>query len=126
MAQATKLLILMVCIGAAATAMSASGLTEELGQSPQTGTQDDINDSEESFRSYSASRGESDTSFIGSIIAGVDKVVRSFQLIFALHPLLTNLGVPGWLATFISAPIYFSFGLYVLYLLTGRRTTSRI
>lgn len=126
MAQVTKLVVFMVCVAAAATVMQASGLTAELGQQPNPGVQDNVNDSQEDLKQYSASREQGETSFIGSVISGVDKAIDSFKLVFALYPMLKNLGMPSWLAAFISAPVYFSFGLFVLYLITGRRTTTRI
>lgn len=126
MAQVSKLMIFMVCLAAAASVMVASGLAAEIGQQPQTGIQEDVDSSNESFKEYSASRSEGATSFIGAVISGVDKTISAFKLIFALPSLLVNLGLPTWLATFISAPIYFSFGMFILYLITGRRTTKRI
>lgn len=126
MAQITKVLVIMVCIAAAATAMAASGLTSDIGLSPNTGIQENVNHSQQEYKKYSASRTQGDTSFIGSVIGGVDKAISTFKLVFALYPMLTNIGIPAWLAAFISAPVYFSFGLFILYMITGRRTSTRI
>jgi hypothetical protein len=119
-------MVFMVCVAAASSAVVASGLGGELGMTPQTGIQDDVQQSEDKFKEYDASRSGDDTSFIGSVISGVDKTIETYQIIFALPTLLTNMGLPGWLAALIGAPAYFLFGLFVVYMITGRRTTGRI
>lgn len=126
MTKVTNLMLFMVCLAAAAGAMGASGLTDEVGAAPDPGISEEVNQSEEEFKTYTASRDEGATSFIGAVISGVDKTIDGFKLIFALYPMLVNLGLPEWVAAFISAPLYFLFGLFILYLLTGRQTSQRL
>ena len=126
MSQATKLMIAMVCIAAAAATFTASGLSGYSGLQPQTGIQDDVEESQKEFRSYSATRQEGEVNFIGSVFSSAGKVMDGFRLLFQLPELAMNSGLPGWAAEFLAAPVVFLFGLFFVYLLSGRRTTSRI
>lgn len=126
MSQITKLMIFMVCLAAAASVMLASGLAAEIGQQPQPGIEDDVEQTEGDFKEYSASREEGSVTFVGAIVSGIDKAISALKLVFALYPMLVNMGFPAWLATFLAAPVYVVFGLFTLHLLTGRRTSSRL
>lgn len=126
MAQATKIMIAMVCVAAAAAVMQASGLNHETGLNPDPGIEQDVNQSESELRDYSASRNSGETSFVSGVVSGVGETMSVYKIMFALPTMLQNLGLPAWLAAFFSAPAYFMFGLYTIYLITGRRTTSRI
>lgn len=114
------ILLFIVCVSAVVGAMGASGTADWLGVNPDTGVEEDLNESESELRDYSASREGSDTSFIGATISGVDEAVSSFVLIFALADLLVNMGLPPWAATFIASPLVWSFGLFMIYMISGR------
>jgi len=114
------ILLFIVCVAAVGGAMSASGTAGWLGVQPDTGVQDDVSDSESELKDYSASRQGGDTSFIGATISGTDEVLSSFVVIFALADLLVNAGLPPWGATMIASPLVWAFGLFVIYMFTGR------
>lgn len=126
MAQVSKLMIFMVTMVAAATAIGASGLGAWTGLNPQTGAADDVNQSKQELHNYSATRQEGEVNFIGSIFSSAGKVMSSFGMIFTFGSVLQNLGLPPWAVEFVVAPLTFLFGLFFIYLLSGRRTTKRI
>lgn len=116
----TTVLLFIVCVAAVATAMIASGTAGWLGMQPDTGVQDDVEESKSELKDYSASRGSSETSFIGATISGTDEVISSFVLIFALADMLINMGLPPWGAVMLASPLTWCFGLFVIYMFTGR------
>jgi len=116
----TTILLFIVCTGAVSGALAASGTAEWLGYSPNPGVSEDINDSEEELADYSASRDDGDTDFIGATISAVDEVLSAFVVIFALSDLLVNLGLPGWAAAMLASPLAWSFGLFIVYMISGR------
>ncbi|ADQ68441.1 hypothetical protein GL213_14390 [Halogeometricum borinquense] len=114
------ILLFIVCVAGVGGAMTASGTADWLGMQPDTGVQDDVAQSKGDLKDYSASRGSSDTSFIGATISGTDEVVSSFVLIYALADMLVNAGLPSWGAVMIASPLTWSMGLFVIYMFTGR------
>lgn len=126
MSQATKAMMFIVCIGAAAIVMQASGLAGYTGLDPHTGIQDDINDSKSETRNYSASTAGDDAGLVGGIFGSVGQGIRSFGLLYQASSMLVNLGLPTWLATFIVAPLPFVAMFLFMYLVSGRRPSSRI
>ncbi|GAA0293938.1 hypothetical protein [Halarchaeum salinum] len=113
-------LLFIVCVAAVATALGASGTAGWLGMQPNTGVQDQVDQSESQFHDYSASRQGGETSFIGATISGTDKVFSSFVVIFTLADLLVNMGIPAWAAAMVASPLAWSFGLFVIYMISGR------
>jgi len=115
-------LLFIVCVASAAGALAASGASMWMDVSPSSGVQDDVDEHEETLsEDYTAGRQEGETSFVGATISGVDKVVGSFVLIFVLQDLLMNNGLPGWAATFLASPLAWSFGLFMIYMISGRQ-----
>jgi hypothetical protein len=119
-------MMFIVCIGAAAIVMQSSGLATYTGLDPHTGVQDDIKDSKSQYKNYSASTSGSDSGIVGGIFGTMSQAVSSFGLLNQSADLLMNLGLPGWLATFIVAPVPFILGFLLMYLVSGRRPSSRI
>lgn len=117
----------MIIVAATASAMSASGLAGQMNITPATGLQDDVNRTQEQLqdREYSANREPGEVNFIGSVFAGLDKVKNSFIMIYELYELFRNIGLPGWAAIFLSSPIFFIMGVFIIYMITGRRMTVR-
>lgn len=113
-------LLFLVCVSAVVVAMGASGTAGWLGVQPETGIQDDVGQSESELRDYGASRQGGDTSFIGATISGADEVMSSFVVIFALADMLVNMGLPAWGAAFLASPLVWSFGLFFIYMFSGR------
>lgn len=122
-----EIMLFMVFVVAAASAMQASGLASQLGVQPDTGIEKNVEDSKETLknRSYSANREKGEVNFIGSVFASIDKVVNAFVMVYALYELFVNVGIPGWLAAFLSSPIFLVFGIFMLYMISGRRMTIR-
>lgn len=116
--QAPKLVILIASVVAAASAMQASGLTAELGASPSTGVESDVNQSADELEGIAAERGEAD-SFIGSVIASMDELSAVTSILVALPILLMNLGLPEWAAALIGFPIPFVVGFFLISVLRG-------
>lgn len=122
-----ELMLFMVFVVATAGAMQASGLAGEMGVQPDTGIEKDVQNSEEELknRTYSANREKGEVNFIGSVFASVDKVASSFIMVYALYEMLVNAGIPGWLASFASSPVFLMLGMFMIYLISGRRMTVR-
>lgn len=114
------ILLFLVCVAAVATAMGASGTAAWLGAQPETGIQDNVNHSGSSLHDYKASRQEGSTSFIGATVAGTTKTFSSFMVIFSLAELLINAGLPPWGAALLTSPLIWAFGLFAIYMITGR------
>ena len=114
------ILLFMVCVAGVVGAMNASGVAAWLGVQPETGIEDNVDTREKKLKDYSASRGSSDTSFIGATISGVDETVASFVIVFGLADLLINAGLPAWGAALIASPLTWSFGLFMIYMISGR------
>ncbi|MBP1987246.1 hypothetical protein [Halolamina salifodinae] len=117
----TTVLLFIVCVAAVAGAMAASGTAGWLGvDDPSVGVEDQVNQSEGELHDYSASRQGGDTSFIGATISGTDEVISSFVVIFALSDMMVNAGLPVWSAVMLSSPLAWCFGLFIIYMFSGR------
>jgi len=117
------LAILVVALVGSFAALQASGLFAALGvaPSPGAGVEKHVNQSEGKLRHYSATQQPNRVNFIGAILAGVGKAIHSFSVIFELPVILRNLGIPPWIVTYVMGPLVLLFGLYMVYMLTGRR-----
>lgn len=114
------ILLFIVCVSAVAGGMAASGTSDWLGMQPHTGVQDNVDHSRSSMHDYSASRQGGGVSFIGATISGADKTIASFAVIFTLADLLVNMGIPSWGAVMLASPLVWAFGLFIIYMITGR------
>lgn len=122
-----EIMLFIILVVSMAGAMNASGLSQDFGVQPETGIEDEVNDTQEVLqdRDYEANREKGEVNFIGSVFASVDKVVGAFVLVYELKAMMINVGLPGWLATFLASPIFLILGIFMLYMISGRRMTVR-
>lgn len=118
-----EIMLFMIFVVAAASAMQASGLATEMGVQPDTGIDENVKDSKETLkdRSYTGELKGGRVNFVGLIKGGVVKVIDAFILVYGLYEMLVNVGVPGWVAAFLSSPLFLVVGGFIIHMMTGRR-----
>jgi len=119
-----ELVIVLICVNAAAAAMTACNpgpcLVQEMGAGPQTGidqTVEGANDASESVQATQDS--ESFGGIIDIIRATGDIIGQIFGIAFAFPILLNNVGLPGWAVALVSAPVYVVAGITLISFLRG-------
>jgi len=119
MRKTTHILMFLLFLHAGATMFVASGAAADLNMDPSVGGGEQLDKSQSNAEEVSSSQGTDDTLF-GSFASAAGTVVGLFKGVFALELMLLNLGLPGFLVTFIIAPLSVIVGLDVLYTITGR------
>jgi hypothetical protein len=110
----------IVCIVAASAAIAASGAGAWYGFDADPGVGDEVEQSEDDLRTYSATREQGEVNFIGGVFAATGAFLDSAALVVRLRDVLANLGVPLWAATFAASPVVWSLGLLAIYMISGR------
>lgn len=87
---------------------------------PDPGVDGDVDEAEDDLRSYSASREQGETNFIGAVFAATGAFLRSAGVILRLRDVIANLGLPLWAATFAASPAVWALGLLMIYMISGR------
>ncbi len=113
MKRAPELMILFACVAGATMLIAGSGLGAELGGTPTTGGEEQIEDLENLVQ-----EAESDQRGVDSIIG---LAITSVSLVFSMIPILLfapvalqNLGFPAWIAVPVSLPIYALLALFIV------------
>jgi hypothetical protein len=115
----TQIVIFLICLNAAAGLLAASGVAADLGIQPNVGSDDRIAATEEAAGSVNPSEGGSGTLF-SAFTGGAEVIASAVTLVFYGPVMLSKIGIPLWMSTFLFAPAIFVTGLDVLFALTGR------
>jgi len=123
MSRGKELVIVMVCLNAAAAAMTACPgpcLGQNMGVSPQTGIDSTVEQANTASESVNATQNSDQFGGIVDIIRATgDTITLIFEIAFAFPILLTNIGLPTWAVALISAPVYVITGITVISFLRG-------
>lgn len=115
----TQILLFFIMMNAAANLLVVSGVASDWGIAPDVGGDDALIEAEQTAEEVQASRGTGSTLFTVFSLAA-DFVRSVYAVVFAGPVMLENAGVPGWLTTFVAAPLQVIVSVDVLYALSGR------
>lgn len=119
--RSTNLVVFLVLLNASAVLVGAVGIGD-VGTAPQIGGDSEIQAAQDVGTDISTDRSALDT-FVSGIIAAAGSVQTIFTVAIAGPTLLANLGVPGPVVLFLSAPLYIVVALDILQVLSGRDLT---
>lgn len=117
--RSTNIVIFLVLLNASAVFIGATPVGDDLGYSPTVGGDEQISNATDAASDVSASRSALDN-FIAGVIAAAETMGTIFGVVIAGPQMFINLGVPGPLVAFISAPLYILVGVDVLQIISGR------
>jgi len=120
--RSTNIVVFLVLLNSAAALVGAVGIAG-VGATPQIGGVEEIDTAQQQATDISTERSALDT-FISGIIAAASSVQTIFAVAIAGPSLLANLGVPGPVVLFLSAPLYIIVALDILQVLSGRSLTG--
>ncbi len=114
-----ELVIVLLCMNLFAGFITASGVGAALNINPELGQEEAIDDVEEEAQNVTPGGGIRDTlqGLYSSVTDGLQPI---FMFIWYGPYMLSNLGVPEFLTTGVSAIITLMIALDVVYLLTNR------
>jgi hypothetical protein len=119
--RALDILVFFICVGAGVTMLHASGWGAETGVSPNPGISEQTQTINESLSDVQAERQEGASSFLGGTVAAANSLVSALSAMLILPVALQNLGVPGWIATPLSLPLYVIVGVFVVQVIRGMK-----
>jgi hypothetical protein len=111
-ARAIGVFLFILCLSASATMMNGSGMSSVLGVSPDTGIEDDVNNtianqSQEEFESNRPDVAD----YLGYAVSGVTYFLDIFVVLGPVESALRNIGFPKWFVfpvmNLVTRPIYF-------------------
>jgi hypothetical protein len=117
--RSTNVLVFLVLLNSAAVFAATLPVTGDLGYAPTIGGDQQIDDAQTAGQEIQSDRSSLDQ-FVGGILAAANTVTTMFGVVVAGPLMLTNLGVPEALVTFVAAPLYIFVGLDILQILSGR------
>lgn len=119
MRYSTRVLIFLVFLNAGATAFSASGVAADWGIEPDPGGDASIESANQTASGFEPSGGFGETLF--GLYASITGTFQDVIGVATAGPsMIGNLGVPGWVTTFVFAPLYLLVAFDLVYLLTIR------
>ena len=98
--------VALAALVGAVTIMQGAGIAGELGVSPETGIENDIENVQEQLSNQVDSDQRGVGSIIGLAISAVSLSFSMVELVILFPAVLNNLGVPLWLAIPASFPVY--------------------
>lgn len=114
-----QIVIMLVCLNAAAGFLTASGVAAALDMQPNVGADKAIEDANDAASNVKAGGGLGSTLF--ALYNSVTSTFKSIVRVILYGPLmLTNLGMPQWVVTFVFAPATVISGADMVYSLSGR------
>jgi len=117
--RSTNVLVFLVLLNSAAIFAAQLPVTGDLGYQPTVGGGEEIEQAQSAGQQIQSDRSSLDQ-FVGGIIAAAQTLTTMFAVVVAGPLMLTNLGVPAALVTFVAAPLYIFVGLDLLQVLSGR------
>lgn len=117
--RSTSVLVFLVLLNSSAVFAGGLPVTDDLGYEPTVGGDSQIDQAQQAGREIQSDRSSLDQ-FVGGIIAAAQTLTTMFGVVIAGPLMLTNLGVPAPLVTFLAAPLYIFVGLDILHVLSGR------
>lgn len=125
--KAAQIIVFMVCISAAGMALSSAGLDEAFGVNQNTGIDGETDELSDEFSTYSTNTDSSGSIFNDflpdMLLTAINTVMAGIEFVHLLPDLLVNMGLPEWVANFVTAPIYIITGFTVVYMLSSRDIT---
>lgn len=121
----SKVLVFIVCMSAAAGVLSASGLTDMWGVSPNTEEMDKVTTgTKANLSTFTAQTGqETWLTDVFIIRAAIDTISGAMDAVNQLPNMLIQLGIPAWIVVFVTAPLLLVIIFMVIYVATGRDVT---
>lgn len=116
--RSTNIVVFLVLVNSAAVLVGAVGIAD-VGAAPQIGQTSEITAAQDEAFSITTERSALDT-FISGVIAAASSVQTIFEVAVAGPTMLANLGVPGPIVVFLTAPLYILVALDILQVLSGR------
>ncbi len=114
-----EIVLALICLNAAAGLLTASGVAAALDMQPNVGGNEAIDNANQAADNVQAGGGLGDTLFaLYGSVTGTLKTI--FEVLFYGPIMLTNLGLPSWVVTFLFAPATVVAGADIIYSLTGR------
>lgn len=115
----TKLTVFLVLLNASAGLVTAMGVAGDMGVSPDVGGDQEVQAANETAGQVESGGGFGDTLF--GVFASIFNLFGTvFNLVFAGPTMLSNLGIPTPLVTFLFAPMYIIVAADLAYILSGR------
>lgn len=126
MKSAAQLLILVFCLVAASSALSAAGVTDYMNvESPDTGMDEEVENVSSDYKTFTTTKSEETyLTDIFMLRSALDSIKDGFSMLFGLPDMLVNMGLPRWAANFMTAPLPIIIGLLFIYMLSGRDPTK--
>lgn len=121
MRYSTRILVFLVILSAAANVLIASGVAADWGIEPNPGGDEELKEAKDTASDFKPSGGFGDTLF-GLFTSVTDTFSNVIGVATAGPAMIANLGVPGWLTTFVFSSLTLLVAFDLVYLLTGRRT----
>jgi hypothetical protein len=113
-------LVFLLFLNAAAAVLVSSGVAADWGVQPNPGGDEELSSANQTAASFEPSGGAFQTLF--SMYTSVTDTFSNVIGVATAGPrMFANLGVPGWLTTFLFAPLYILVAIDLVYLLTQRR-----
>jgi hypothetical protein len=109
-ARAVGVFLFILCLSASASMMNGSGMSEVLGVSPDTGIDDDINDTVADQSEFESNRPDV-ADYLGYAVAAVGYFLDIFVVLGPVESALRNIGFPDWFVfpvmNLVTRPIYY-------------------
>jgi hypothetical protein len=119
MRKSTIIVIAHLYLDAAAIALEASGISEDLNLQFSTGVSENLDEAAQSLASINPSGGFGETLF-ALYVTVASSLEAFFSAVFAGPIMLTNLGAPEWAVVFVYVAATPIVGLDIAYALSGR------
>jgi hypothetical protein len=116
--RSTNIVVFLVLVNSAAVLVGSVGIAD-VGAAPEIGQDNTIQSAQDEAFRITTERSALDA-FISGIIAAAGSVQTVFEVAVAGPLMLANLGVPGPVVTFLTAPLYIIVALDILQVLSGR------
>jgi len=118
-AVAINVTVLLMFLNGAPNLLIASGVAEDLGIDPSVQGGEDIAAANDAMSNIQASGGLGQTLF--QLYTSVTGPVQSvLGILFGGWIMLSSIGIPSWLTTFLFVPQYLIMGGTTIYVLAGR------
>ncbi len=120
-----NVLVLIVCMSAAAGVLSAAGMTDLWGVNPNTEELDQAAaGTEANLSTFTAQTGqETWLTDVFIIRAAIDTISGAMDAVNQLPNMLVQLGIPSWIVVFVAAPLFLTIIFMIIYVATGRDVT---
>lgn len=126
--RSANIVVFLIFLNAAAALFMACDpgpcIAQDTGVEPDVGGGEEIGQVTNESQNVESDVGGVSGTWIGNVVAGARRVASMFSVVYAGPTMLNNLGVPGWLVTFVFAPMYIVVALDVLSVFTQQRIQS--